>query len=297
MYKYFIKQILDKQEFEIFTKEIIRTAIVTSKSKFDFLRSLENNIFISNIIKAHVLDIFFKIQVMHNGFLKLSKIFILKKCLQYNTTDIHMTNITKDSKYVMQIKQNHFVYLFTRCDLINLLNNSLSYSQDFFVKSYICKNPYNNMEFSHACLHNIYYFLQDGDMVISPLIIAYYNNDFNLELFIDKNEDIIRSFSISSFVKNAHPKELRYYILNMIDDYSPDILIHETFCTEKLLKNMLKFLETYLMINYSFDRRSVKKMNEILLFNQLRKFKSDNPKFGRVLFNTIRIHIHSTLHI
>lgn len=262
--------------------DFINFAIIVTKSKFKFLGYILNNIFASISTKEQIFDIFYKTQKMYNGFAKLGIIYKLKRLRQYNSIDLLMNPIFKNSKNIMKIKQNDFLYLFTRRDLINLLNSSLSYSPNFFSNPLKCKNPYNNTEFSNACLYNIYYFLREGDIAISDLILAFYNCYFDLNIFIIYNEQIVRKYAIQSFIKNTNHNDLRTYILDMLYYYCPHIIIQNHFCNKILCDTMLNFVGMYLMITYSLDTKNNKRYLKKKLFDQLRAFKILNPTFGLV---------------
>lgn len=287
IFNYLINIYLDKYKYSESEKEMINVAISINTTKFEFLSYIEINEFTTNLIKKRTFQAFNNVQIMYFGFSKLVRIFKFKKCRRYNVTDLHLNPIMKESKNVIQIKQNDFIYLFTRCDLINLLNASLSYSENFFAQSFKCKNPYNTIQFSNTCLYNIYYFLQDGNMAISDLIREYYICDFDLKTFMLYNEEIIRKHAINSFMNSSNPENLRQYIIEMFQDFNPDIYIHKDFSTKKLLNGIvLSYLREYLMIKYSLEKNNIKKIHKKMLFIRLQKFKFENPTFGRVFLKS-----------
>ena len=125
-------------------------------------------------------------------------------------------------------------------------------------------------------------------MAISDLILAYYNCKFDLDRFVLEHEQIIRKYAIESFLKNTHINRLRHYILDMIDDFNPTIIIHDDFDNKILIAKMSKYLKTYFMIIYSLDTRTNKISNRKKLEYDLYKFQTENPTFGRKILKIFK---------
>lgn len=260
---------------------LINLAMVVTKSKFELLMFFSENMFYLDLDKEQNFNIFNKAQIMYYGFSKLLQLYKWKKSCRYNNVDLYMNFFLKESN-VIKIRQNKFLYLFSRCDLIKLLNASLSHSEHLFSIPLVCKNPYNNIPFSTASLYNIYYFLRAGNIALSDLIHAYYNSNFDLKQFLFDNEYIIKKQNIRCFIKNSSPDALRYYIIEMLILYS-DIYIHKDFCVKKLISSMLIYLEPYMMISYAFESKHLINRNKLKLRCDLREFKRKNPSFGRFI--------------
>jgi hypothetical protein len=257
---------------------VYNTNQTITEYKFKYFRFFYDNIFIPEMIKDYHLDIFEKSQKIYHIFDKLARIYRLKKSKIYNDCDLSMVSLDINNKNTIGIYQNHFIYLFSKRDLIKSLNASLSHSPNFFSKPIKIRNPYNNLEFSNTHIYNIYKFINEGDMKISDLIHAFYNSNFDIDILLRYHEPIIRNYAIKSYVKNSTNKDLKECILDMIDEYSPYMEIDNLFPTIELISGLKKYLERYLLLQYSlyrnFNNESSSLRRDLSIFYNL------NPNFG-----------------
>lgn len=269
--------------------KICNVSHTITEYKFNYFRFIYENIFISETIKDHHLDIFQKSQKIYHIFYKLARIYRLNKSKQYNDCDLSMMPLKLNSKNTIGLYQNQFIYLFSKRDLIKLLNASLSHSPYFFSEPLNIKNPYNNIEFTKAHLYNIYGFIKEGDMKISDIIHAFYNSNFDINLILRHHKPIIRNYAIKSYVKNSINNDLREIILDMLDEYGPYMEIDKRFSTNKLISGLKKYLERYLKIRYSMTRY---REDEIKARRRdISRFYNLNPTFGvcDIIVNVIPI--------
>jgi hypothetical protein len=264
----------------------------SSEWKFKFLNFINGNMFIENTIKEEFLFLFYETQKIYYGFTKLARIFKIKKMHTYNVCDLSMMPFMNNNLF--HLFKGKFLYLFTRRDLICLLNSALCYSPNLFLQPLVTKNPYTNVAFTETNLYNIYYFLKKGDLEISNLIHAFFKSNFNLTVFLRENVAILRLHSILNFVKNTDCEELRKWIEDMLYEYCPSIEIHKDLCSTVVVPKMKHFLKKYLKINYAIDTITNRNVKKKQLRHELKEFKKNNKTFGEkyVESKSIFTHLH-----
>ena len=71
--------------------------------------------------------------------------------------DLCLNPIEHNNKNSICLFQENKKYYFRINDLINIINNALCNSPNFFSDTLITKNPYNNIAFNKSTLYNIYF--------------------------------------------------------------------------------------------------------------------------------------------
>ena len=131
-------------------------------TKFEILDGeLINNKFIKISQKKILTDAFCKAQRAYNGFCKLARIYKLRNAKKYSAdTDFYMNRLSKlPSKIVISLYDDptRTIYKFRLSDLVNIIENSLGNTNNFFSDTIFPKNPYTNVEFTTAQLYTIYF--------------------------------------------------------------------------------------------------------------------------------------------
>ena len=253
--------------------------------KFRFLNKVFENPFNTASTKEKTFNIFSIAQRTYFAFVKFVKICKHKLSSVYNSTDILMNPINRDRPSVVEIYQNNKIYLFTRPDIINIMNAGLSHSPNFFSEPLTIKNPYNNMVFRKSDLYNFYFFLRSGLFIISDLIQQFFLSNFNISLFQKNNEYIIREYYITNYVETTPIDSLildiKYMLATM--NITKKIHIHCDFPKDKLIQVMRPYLLLYYKSIYSIDIYKRNTCSHELLI-RLVKFIKFNPRFGRTIF-------------
>lgn len=272
-----------------FVKNMLYSFITTTESlsltpynKFNNLKYIIFNDFFNSETKELFLDIFMKVQRNYYIIMRTLRNYRFRKAKIQVSTDIFLNPINIGDKNVFVLFQNNNKYLFTMCDLVNIVNSSLGNTDYFFSKPLICKNPYNNIPFNKADLYNIYFFMKSSNIIIPILFHNYFMANFSLSKFKLDNEDIIREHTIKDYINTSSEQVLRCKILQMIRSnyYSDNIKIHNDFPTRKLIKIMKPYLKLYLHSLYSTETN--KKISyDILLNKKIKEFVKFNPRFGR----------------
>ena len=254
--------------------------VVLNESKFEFLKKTLENMFLNEINKEKILEVFFKVQKAYHAFSRVVQLYRFKKSELQINHDLYLNPITTQ-KYTT-ILQNGKKYMFTATDLINIINTALSNAPHFFVEPLIAKNPYNNIPFDKSTLYNIYFFLRKTDYKMPILIEKYFLANFDITSFYYENESIIRDIAIHNFIFKSDTKILYPSVINMIHKYDTRniLTISEDFPKDKLVDIMRPYLHLYYTTKYSFMFNKKENAYAELLY-KFKQFIKFNPKFGR----------------
>lgn len=272
---------------------LIYSLNLLNSKKFNVLRdNILNNIFIDSETKQKYIDIFCKAQKHYYSLCKLARLFKIKKARFFDVdTDLGMNQLSEiDQSMIIHIYDQHtrVKYRFKIFDIIQIINFSLSYSDNYFSSPQFIKNPYTNIKFTLAQMYNIYYFIKNSKYIVPNLLHLFYLTNFNLNTFILQNECYIRDFYIKNNHKNLSNKnkiDLIYEMLHDYDYYLQDVVIHPDFPQWKLLDIFKHYLYDFLINKYSLSptmrsNSNDKLITEFTLFNKL------NPLFGRKIYKT-----------
>jgi len=265
----------------LFLKSTLRTCSI--KNKFNMFKHMIDNVFIKELeeLKEEMLDLFCKIQKTYYGFSRFAYIYKYKKSQYVIKNDLYLNEIDECKTNVYTLYQDKSKYLFMINDLINIINNNLSNSPNFFVSPKISKNPYNNMPLTHASLYNIYFFIKNRNGIIPELFHHFFMCNFNISLFAQKYECIIRNTAIKNFVNLSSIEILYPNIQHMLRVYAKKIRIHKEFPKEKLLNIMRPYLQLYYLEKFAITGSGIKYESKTELEDKLRLFVKFNPHFGR----------------
>jgi len=249
--------------------------------KYEWLHSMFDNIFILPELREQIFGLFSQMQKTYFAFCRLNKINKHRKYPLYNTTDIVMNPIAQYTDNVIEIIQNKKLYLFTRQDIINIMNAALSNSPYFFSNPLPIKNPYNNMFFKKSDLYNFYFFIKNSLYIMPELIHLFFLSHFVLAHFRDNNEPAIQDYYIRNYIETSPPAILVLPISYMFNSHNiRRIKIHAEFPQAKLIEIMKPYLLLFYQSNYSVDLHKRKIVFRIL-HNKLIKFSRFNRNFGR----------------
>jgi hypothetical protein len=196
-----------------------------------------------------------------------------------------LNEITLNSKNVICIFHCGSKYLFHINDLIKIINTSLTNSYMFFSEPLAIKNPYNNLPFKKSDLYNIYFFIKNKTNYYPDLLFKFYDVDFNLTIFKNKNEYLLREKAINDYVFNSTSQVLVKDIKRMISSHNKknklyEIIIDKDFPQDKLIRIFQPYLLLYFISQYTFlEYKKIEARN--ILNYRLKRFQKFNPQFGR----------------
>jgi hypothetical protein len=258
--------------------------------KFTFLTNVLENIFYNNETKDLYFSYFSKIQKIHFAFMRFARLYKYKKAVVQISSDLYMNELDEKHPNVFVLFQNNCKYLFSASDLVNIMNNNLSNSYLFFSEPLVPKNPYNNIALDNATLYNIYFFMKNRPFAMPVLYQQFFNVNFDLEIFREDNEQLIREESIKRYVYSTSPNILYNTVVSMIETLKSNnpkykiLCIHKNFPKNKLVEIMRPYLHLYYLSKYYVvGTEKITNSYEILV-KKFDLFIRYNPYFGRKLF-------------
>ena len=290
-----LKDFKDLKEIKGFkgTKKINKTITKNDslKEKFAFYKNTTSNIFLSKNpeIIFEFQHLFSRFQKYYRIFSTFSHLYKLKKAKIMVDYDLHMNKLCKHNKYVFPLFQDNNLYLFHICELVKIIQYSISNSTHFFADPLPIKNPYNNVFLNKSALYNIYFFVKFKTLIDSPLFTLFFKTNFDLKQLATKHKYMLREQAIKNFLVSKTNTDLHSCILDMIAHYNENLFFLERkyritidvkFPKHLLVKIMKPYLHLYLTYLYSYvDAESVRAENELI--RKLKQIIDFNPQFGR----------------
>jgi hypothetical protein len=206
------------------------------------LKNAEENIFLTDEVRESILTIFYKIQKIYTALSRFQYIYKFKKTKFKIETDLYLSPINEKDKNVITIYQNNYKFLFTITDIIKIIKNSICNTDHFFSEPKTCKNPFNNISFTKSNLYNIYFYLKKSNYIIPDIIQNYFLTDFDLQMFREENNYIIREYAIQNYIYSLNEEDIVdeiFYMISFYNDLSKKnkyfIHVDSTFPSEKLI--------------------------------------------------------------
>ena len=252
-------------------------------SKFNVLKETLHSFL--DFSKDEFINYFCRIQKIYHSLSRFSYLYKYKKSKLRVTTDMLLNNININNENVLCLYHINSRYLFNVNDLLKIINTSLINNHMFFAEPLPSKNPYNNLPFTKSNLYNIFFFIKYYTTIYNDLFFKFFDCHFNLTLFYNKFEYLLRENSIKNFIRNASEQELLHKINMLLQNYNNEhynnkINIHDEFPKNKLIKIMKPYLLIYLNMCYSLIP-IIKKISSVELNQKLIQFQKFNPQFGR----------------
>ena len=269
---------------------------INIKNKYAFFKESLNNFLIKHHKEDSFITYFCKIQKIYNILNRFVYNYKFKKASTVVTTDMFLNEINANDKNVICILHNNSKYLFHINDLIKIINSALSNAYMYFSEPKCIKNPYDNIPFKKSTLYNIYFFIRYKTDYYPELFFKFFKADFNLTIFKNKHEYILREFSINHFVNNSPSNILLEEIKNMIDYYNQyckqlhlknKISINKEFPKDKLIQIMKPYLKIFITAQYSYLTH-IKREATYILQQKLLMFNKFNPNFGRKQYKIMK---------
>ena len=148
------------------------------------------------------------------------------------------------------------------------------------------KNPYSNVPFKKSTLYNIYYFLKYKTNNYSDLFHKFFISNFNMSIFFNNYEHLLREHSIKNYVSTSPNCILRSEIIKMLKVFNLSreekykIIIDKEFPDNLLIKIMRPYLLLYFKQLYSLIP-IVKENAKCELKHKLYLFNKEYPMFGK----------------
>jgi len=252
------------------------------QTKFSYFKKTIDNMFMNEKTREEFIQKFCKIQKSYWIMNRLIRNYKWRKAEFRVKVDLILNPIRESQHNVITIMHDNSKYLFTVMDLKNIIESALSNSPFLFSTPLAPKNPYNNIPFDRATLYNIYFFMKQGNFVLSNMFHNYFLCNFNLKRFRDENEVIIRKKHIENYCNNSNLNELYLDGMEMIrmNKYTKQLRIDLEFPKKQFVDIMRPYLTLYYTTMFSLNI-SERNSSSTILNSKLRRFYFFNPKFGR----------------
>jgi hypothetical protein len=270
---------LKKEDINIWFS-CISISFLSIPAKWKSFHSILNNIFLGNEKREEMIDVISKIQRTIHGMYRFKYLWRLRKAKLYNADDLYMNPIGPSDKGTVVIFENNTKYIFQLRELIRVVHSSLSNCCHFFPDPIQSKNPYTNLPFHKSNLYNIYFAVRSSQYRMPHLLEAFFREDFNLNRFLTKNEELINEEYLNTYVENNCVEGIFDYVQDMFKEHHIRSSIHPEFPKEKLYKIMKPYLSLYFVSNYSINQHK-KARSFRLLHRTLDLFQRYNSCFGR----------------
>lgn len=252
------------------------------KAKYDSIKEVMNNKFLSNNTKFLIIDLFGHTNKIYFSLNKLLREKLFKQPPKINT-DLNLNTLSKLKHNVITIRENNVNYLFKLSDLKNIIINNLCEHDNFFLQSRFPKNPYTNLPFSVHNMYNIYFALKHSDLSTCIILHKFFLNDFSLKKFIFHNEILLKEEMVERFVKYSLDEDAEFEIYKMINSnkWSQKWDIDDDFPIKDLVVIFRPFLRLYLYNSIcpaTTDKNYHYKNKLNYFFYHMYK---ENPTFGR----------------
>ena len=267
---------------------------LNTKNKYKLFNShVLHNKLLSNKEKNTLLEIFNKTQKYYHIFLRFShKYRLLNSSVYDNLHDLNFNLLSEFSDNLLTTiyeSSSNIKYKFKITDLINIINSSLCYMENFVFKINSIKNPYTNIPFTDAMLYNIYFTIKNSSFVMPKFFHLFFLDNFNKDKFYINNECIIKTETLSKYVKNMNKEEKLIIINEMLTTFNNGIFV---LYNEQIKNNKDELIELFeicikdfIFINYSNNLLLIQIAKDNLS-NQMIKISQKNIKYSiKIILN------------
>jgi len=283
--------------------------ILKRENKFRALDELLSNQFLTEDQRERILSFFAKMQRVYHAMARFAYRFRYYAAKTVIDHDLCMNPIDPTKASSIVIFQDGSKYVFKLSDIINIIQTALTHSTHFFSDAYEPKNPYNQIPFSKSILYSIYFQIRRSSYRMPALVEAYFTADFEMDVFLHNNEELIRD----EYIKNRAEKSCHVLVIDDIyemirihgytenPNYTPSVKkskryfklsIDEEFPDE----TMANIMRPYLKLFY-FSRYSLHTVRKRHAYNELKErmnaFVMYNPNFGRIRFMKQSVDSHA----
>ena len=255
---------------------ILSTYIIFNKSKI-------NNGFLSrqniDYLEKYILDL---IKLLFNLYKVLYKwkLFIKNKYKNnvVNTEDLCMNKIDINNK--IEVYENKKTYYFSYYDIEQLFNTSLLNHNYENPKPINIKNPYTNCLFSKSNIYHIINQLNSNNNIIKLFKKSY----LDLNIFLDKNYDILLKESLTEYYDDMTFKERVCYLIEYLEYYDHKINIRhfnkielifdyeiEIFMFIYLIKLKKKYICDDILNVFLLKKKYINLYNKIIIIDNVLK--------------------------
>jgi hypothetical protein len=203
-------------------KFVFVECVANGGRKFDVLaRNFVRNGFLCQENVESVVEVMGRAQRAYHTLLRFADRFISRKARAYDCdTDLAMRPLAEiPPRLRITLVENRTIYRFRLGDLITIVEKRLCNADNFFPDPLAIVNPYTNLPFGLRSLYKIYSRCKSSNYTLPPLFHQFFLCGFDLDLFIDFNECMLKEHIIDEFAAHATPREKRRKVAAMIYHY------------------------------------------------------------------------------
>ena len=242
-----------------------------------FYNSIYHNLFIDEIKRQHLMEIFFKACIYKYRLKRFVQNYIWKRTAHVDIKKDMYGNLLdsfKDNQKIT-ILDNDKKYIFRLTDLLTIWMNSLTNSRYFFCKPIPFCNPYTGVKFGKHNQYNIYFALHNSTYHVPALLMDFFYAELDIDEFKISNYPKLQDYAIKNYYKNASEEEKYDDIIQMLSLYtsiSSELLLRQIIPEKRKIFNEIfdEFLFFYYYYQYG--------QNNLLKNVYLDRLKTDLPK-------------------
>ena len=230
------------------------------KTKFKLLwKMCETPFYVGNIREKIIYD-FMKFQKTYRALNRLAFLWKFKRAHMSVTTDLYFVDIDpqKDSTFVLY--QNNTKFSFKITELLRIIEAALChhFEDNFEIMSQNPTNPYNKVKLEYHNLCNIYHHMLLYTKMNIPIFFQlWYREKFNIIVFSQKNELLLKELCVKNFTSSLDVKSNYVYrtARDMISEnrFTSNWNIHSKISNEDVVRKVRHCLFEYYMINLQID--------------------------------------------
>ena len=284
-------------DINIFNRNILLYSISYGECKFNSLKHIIYNPFLTEEQKENAVKYFCNIQRVYRALCKFAYLYKLRKVKKYDyDNDLLGEPLSELSdKLKIDIIEDKTKYTFRISDLLNIINQALCNAPEMFAEPLQIKNPYTNLKFKKFNLYNIYFKTLNSSYTVPQLFYSFFHHGFKLRPFLQENESVIRNISIKKYIQNNTDTDIARELHQMIRRYRRYLprLRFLKISHKLLIKEFKHMLEYYLRVKYSLNGydREMSERKLIIELNQYNstKINSLHLQIEQELFNKAEI--------
>ena len=164
-------------------------------------------------------------EILINNYYKCVKTeYALSRFVTHVTTKIrpihNSTTLLLDDTYSLkhkfEIHELNKKYVFGINDLYNIINNTLTSTEEGSLSFNKIKNPYTNNILTNETMYRIYLFLFYNYFKIPKIFNKLMDCDFDYDMFYENNKKELLFLGLKNEYINLTPKTKKYYMIKMV---------------------------------------------------------------------------------
>ena len=276
-------------------KFVFIQSIVNGGNKFVIMKEqfVDNKFLTSDNIDS-VMEFFLKAQKVYHTLLRFVDKMAYKRARTYDyNMDMAMIPLSEYKPHmVITLLENNTKYNFKLGDLITLIQKRLCHSNNFFPEPLDIVNPYTNIPLSFRNLYKIYFKCKSSNYKLPALFHQFFLCNFDVNLFLDYNECLLKEHIIDDYVKTATERQKNRKLAAMLYHYK-NFIDYRSFSQNKeaIYARVSHLLTHYLRSRYSLNP-NVRFSSKRIIQNELRVLVCPRSQpFGKERTRTIYRHI------